>query len=120
MILQAIEHELEKIGFNFSRLSGNDWSITAIPQGLDNVNIPELLTEVIDNVERGGNSIKERIYENIALMVARKAAIGTKTLTGEEMKRLLADWSHLRNRNYTQGGKPIVTTLTPEQVGKMF
>ena len=121
VVLEEIEGDLEKAGFGLSRLSGGDWSINSIPPGLDSVDVKELLNEVISAVSSGGTSLKDRVYENIALTIASRAAIpyGRK-LNDAEIKTLIADWQQLKNVNYTPSGKLIANIITIDQIAKMF
>ena len=120
-VFEAIECDLEKAGFGLSRLSGGDWSINSVPPGLDNVDVIELLNDVINQVSTGGNSIKDRVYENIALMIATRAAIPSgRQLNEEEMKTLVNDWKQLQNPKYSPNGKLIANVLSLDQVSKMF
>lgn len=117
-----IAPDLEKAGFGLSRLSGDDWAINSVPPGLDNnVDIVELLNDVIAMVDNGGNDIKSKVYENIALTIASKAAIPHgRPLNDDEMKTLLDDWMSLKNNKYTPNGKVIANVLTLDQIAKMF
>lgn len=120
-IFTEIEGELEKTGFSLSRLSGDDWAINGIPPGLNNIDIIELLNDVINNVSSGGASVKDKLYENIALTIATKAAIPyNRHLNEEEMRSLLTDWKNLKSNKYTPGGKTIVNVITVDQLMKMF
>jgi DNA mismatch repair protein MutL len=121
VILEEIEPELEKVGFGLSCLSGCDWSINSVPPGLDNVSNIELLNEVIATVSTGGVSIKDKLFENIAMTIASRAAIPyNRKLNDEEMKTLIVDWKSLKNGKYTPNGKLIANILTPDHVAKMF
>ena len=120
-IFEEIEPELEKAGFGLSRLSGDDWSINSVPPGLDNVDVVELLSEVINTVSNGGNSIKEKVYENIAVTIASRAAIpGGRQLNDEEKKALFNEWKALKNSKYTPDGKVMANIITLDQLSKMF
>lgn len=120
-VFEEIEPELEKAGFSVSRLSGGDWSINSVPPGLDNVNILDLLNEVINSVSVGGNSLKDKIFEKIAITIATRAAIPYgRRLNDEEMKTLVDDWNNLQNKKYTPSGKVMANMLTIDQVVKMF
>lgn len=120
-VFEEIENDLEKAGFGISRLSGGDWSINSVPPGLDNIDVIELLNDVIAQVSSGGTSVKDKVYEKIALSIATRAAIPSgRLLNNDEMKTLVADWRHLKNTKYTPGGKLIVNVLNIDQVSKMF
>lgn len=121
IILKELEPEMEKIGFNLAQLSGNDWSINAVPAGMENVNIKDTILQVIDEVSTGGTSITTKVYESIALRVAKSAAIPYgKTMLQEEMDTLLSKLLCLPNPNYTPDGKTIISVLSNDQLEKMF
>lgn len=121
IILKELEPEMEKIGFNLAQLSGNDWSINAVPAGMENVNIKDTILQVIDEVSMGGTSITTKVYESIALRVAKSAAIPYgKTMLPEEMDTLLSKLLCLPNPNYTPDGKTIISVLSNDQLEKMF
>lgn len=121
IILKELEPEMEKIGFNLAQLSGNDWSINAVPAGMENVNIKDTILQVIDEVSMGGTSITTKVYESIALRVAKTAAIHYgKTMLQEEMDTLLSKLLCLPNPNYTPDGKTIISVLSNDQLEKMF
>ncbi|MDD7095288.1 MAG: DNA mismatch repair endonuclease MutL [Bacteroidales bacterium] len=121
IILKELEPEMEKIGFNLAQLSGNDWSINAVPAGMENVNIKDTILQVIDEVSMGGTSITTKVYESIALRVAKSAAIPYgKTMLQEEMDTLLSKLLCLPNPNYTPDGKTIISILSNDQLEKMF
>ncbi len=118
-VFEEIEPELEKAGFGLAKLSGGDWSINSVPPGLDNVDIIELLNEVINSVS--GVSVKDKIFERIALTIASRGAIPyNRQLNEQEMKTLINDWHKLKNTKYTPTGKSIAGILTLDQVAKMF
>lgn len=121
IILKELEPEMEKIGFTLAQLSGNDWSINAVPAGMENVNIKDTILQVIDEVSMGGTSITTKVYESIALRVAKSAAIPYgKTMLQEEMDTLLSKLLCLPNPNYTPDGKTIISVLSNDQLEKMF
>lgn len=121
IILKELEPEMEKIGFSLAQLSGNDWSINAVPAGMENVNIKDTILQVIDEVSMGGTSITTKVYESIALRVAKSAAIPYgKTMLQEEMDTLLSKLLCLPNPNYTPDGKTIISVLSNDQLEKMF
>lgn len=119
--LQELLPEMEKMGFSLSQLSGNDWSVNAIPAGLDGVDTSAMVHQILDSVENGGIPVKKRILEHLALTVARSAAIPAgRSLKQEEMDILMADLLRLPEPNYTPDGKTIINVIPMEQITKMF
>ena len=119
--LQGLLPEMEKMGFSLSHLGGNDWSVNAVPSGLDGVDTTAMIHQVIASVEEGGKPLKSRILEHLALSVARSAAIPVgRQLMQQEMEALVADLLKLPEPNYTPDGKTIITVIPLEQISKMF
>lgn len=121
LIMTELIDEIEKVGFSISNLGGNDWSVSAIPAGVENVDVKELILEVIDSIIEGGESIASKVFEHIALTVAEKAAIPYgRILSDEEMDTLLGDLLRLQQPNYTPSGKTIICMMPLERIASMF
>ena len=119
--LQGLLPEMEAMGFVLSQLSGNDWSVNAIPSGIDGVDVSSMIHQIIESVDEGGMPLKKRIQEHLALQVARSAAIPAgRSLSQEEMETLVADLLKLPEPNYTPDGKIIISMIPMEQIAKMF
>lgn len=122
IILTDIMDELEQMGFSLAPLGNNDWSINSIPSGFETMShVTDTIMQVIDAVENGGESIKKKVYEQIALHVARAAALPYgRNLAQEEMDKLVADLLRLAEPNYTPEGKTIISVINIEQISKLF
>ena len=119
--LQGLLPEMEKMGFALSPLSGNDWSVNAIPSGIEGVEVSSMIHQIIESVDEGGMPLKKRIQEHLALTVAQSAAIPSgRTLQQEEMELLVADLLKLPEPNYTPDGKIIISMISMEQITKLF
>ena len=119
--LEGLLPEMEKMGFALSQLSGNDWSVNAIPSGIEGVNASSMLHQIIESVDEGGMPLKKRIQDHLALSVARSAAIPAgRALTQDEMEVLVADLLKLPEPNYTPDGKIIISVIPMEQISKLF
>ena len=119
--LQGLLPEMEQMGFGLSPLSGNDWSLNAVPAGVDGVDASSMIHQIIASVDEGGMPLRKRLMEHLALTVARSAAIPVgRTLMQEEMEVLVADLLKLPEPNYTPDGKTIINVITMDQISKMF
>ena len=119
--LQGLLPEMEKMGFALSPFSGNDWSVNAIPSGIEGVEVSSMIHQIIESVDEGGMPLKKRIQEHLALTVAQSAAIPSgRTLQQEEMELLVADLLKLPEPNYTPDGKIIISMISMEQITKLF
>ena len=121
VILEGLQPEMEKMGFSMSQLSGNDWSVSAVPSGLDSVDVSTMIHQIIESVDNGGMPLKKRLHDHLSLTVARSAAIPAgKVLMQEEMEKLVADLLRLPEPNYTPDGKTIINVIPMEQITKLF
>ncbi len=121
LILDELKPEMEKMGFELSFLGDCSWAVNAIPAYLDNVDVKELILDVVDSAINGGLSVAKRVTERIALSSARAAAIGYgRKLTGSETDSLLASLFKSKEASFTPDGKKIITTLTFDEINKMF
>ena len=119
--LEELRPEMEKMGFALSPLGGTDWTVNAVPAGLDGVDVTAMLNQIIDSVDNGGKPVKRHVLEHLALSVARSAAIPVgRQLMQEEMDHLVADLLRLHEPNYTPDGKTIITVIPMEQITKLF
>ena len=121
VILEGLLPEMEKMGFSMSQLSGNDWAVSAVPSGLDSVDVTTMIHQIIESVDNGGMPLKKRLHDHLSLTVARSAAIPAgKVLMQEEMEKLVADLLRLPEPNYTPDGKTIINVIPMEQITKLF
>lgn len=121
VLLEEIACDMNKIGFNLAQLGGNDWSINGIPYGLEHVDIKDTVLQVIDEVNEGGKDLTSRLYENVALSVAKTGAIPYgKTLTNAEIEKLIEELMALPEPNYTPDGKKVIAIINMEQLHKLL
>ncbi len=121
VLLEEISEDMNKIGFNLSHLSGNDWSVNGIPMGLEHVDIKDTIFQVIDEINDGGKELSVRLYEKIAFSVAKSGAIPYgKTLTNIEAEKLLEELLILSEPNYTPDGKKVIAIISMEQISKFL
>jgi DNA mismatch repair protein MutL len=120
-IFSELESDLTNIGFSLARLSGNDWSVNAVPSIVENKDINDLIQQIIESVENGGESPSDKILERIAMSVSQVAAIPYgRNLTQAEMDVLLSDLLSLPQPKYTPDGKLVISIIPIEQINKMF
>ncbi|MEF9923663.1 MAG: DNA mismatch repair endonuclease MutL [Muribaculaceae bacterium] len=121
LIIEELEPEMQKLGFDIAFLGDNSWSINGLPTEVEGVDVKDLLLQVIDSVIEGGNNLATRIYEHIALIVARSAAIPYgRVLSQQEMETLLSNLLSLPKPNYTPDGKTIISVVNADYINNLF
>ena len=120
-VMGEITDGLNKLGFNLSHLGGNDWTVNGMPTGVEKLDIEDTILQVIDEVNEGGKELSAKLFDKIALSVARSGAIPYgKKLSNSEAEALVEDLLALSDPNYTPDGKKVINTLSLEQINKMF
>ena len=120
-LMLEIEPDMAKIGFCLSELSANDWSINSVPPGLGTAKAVEVIMQLLESIEAGGAALQNKVYEHIALSVARSGAFSYgRTLTDDEMNALIVDLMSRQEPSYTPDGKKIIAVLNYNQISKLF
>ena len=120
-LMLEIEPDMAKIGFCLSELSANDWSINSVPPGLGTAKAVEVIMQLLESIEAGGAALQNKVYEHIALSVARSGAFSYgRTLTDDEMNALIVDLMSRQEPVYTPDGKKIIAVLNYNQISKLF
>ncbi len=115
--LSEILEDMEALGFEMSDLGNNSFAIQGIPSELQNVDAVALVRSMIDkNMETGGN-IQEQVHEKLALSMANFTAIPAgKSLTEEEMLRMVDQLFACQSPNHTPDGKSIITVISDDEM----
>ena len=121
VLLESIEEEMNKIGFNITKIKDNEWTINGVPNGLENVDIADVVLQILDEINDGGKDMSVKLYERIAYSVAKSGAIRAgKILSNLECEKLIDDLLSLPEPNYTPDGKKVFTILDVDQISKLL
>ncbi len=120
-VMEGIVDEANALGFDISCLGDNSWTLNGMPSVMNDVNPRELMLSMIDTVVDGSGKIADDLRHNIALSMARAAAIKPgRQLTSAEMEHLLGDLFKLTTPNYTPDGKIIITIIAIDDIARLF
>ena len=115
--LQKVMPEMEKMGFELDDLGGGSYAVNAIPTGLDGINPLQLVRDMVVTAREKGVSAIDEVHKNLALTLARNAAIPQgQVLNNEEMEKLVNDLFACGNVNYTPDGKNVLCILQQEEI----
>ncbi|MCM1483613.1 MAG: DNA mismatch repair endonuclease MutL [Muribaculaceae bacterium] len=121
-MFRGIIGELEKIGYEFSFLGDDTWSVNSVPSAVQNGNsgTVERLLRIVDNVADGADA-GEDMRRNVALSMAQAEAINAgRALDSAEREHLLGELFRLPSPNYTPDGKLIVSIIPIEELSGLF
>lgn len=120
-ILPLVLPELEALGFEISQTDEATYSVNGVPSGLEGLNIPNLVQQMVANVDSQEVSLKEKVDQSLALTMASQAAIPQgQVLNNDEMETLVNDLFACENVNYTPDGKTIVAIIQQHDIEQMF
>lgn len=119
-ILEEILPEMGALGFTVNPFGKNSFVINGLPAELHLEDEQELLMGIIEMYKTNKQSDIGK-HKNVAKTLAKKAAIkqGTRLKT-EEMNRLVDELFACADPQYAPDGRPCVSKLTLQDIGKMF
>ena len=77
--------------------------------------------QLIESFSEGGTDIKDKIFEKIALSIAKSAAIPYgRVLKPEEIDAMLKELFKIKSNLYTPNGKKVMYFTSSENLTKSF
>lgn len=120
-VLQEIMEDLLYLGFELTDLGGGSYAINGIPSGIEGLNPVELIQSMVHTAMEKGGKVKEEVQSNLALTLAKAAAIVPgQVLTNEEMNGLVDGLFAVATPNYTPDGKTVLSVLQEDELEKLF
>ena len=120
-VLQEIMEDLSYLGFELTDLGGGSYAINGIPSGIEGLNPVELIQSMVHTAMEKGGKVKEEVQSNMALTLAKDAAIVPgQVLTNEEMNGLVDGLFAVATPNYTPDGKTVLSVLQEDELEKLF
>lgn len=120
-VLQEIMEDLSYLGFELTDLGGGSYAINGIPSGIEGLNPAELIQDMVHTAIEKGGKVKEEVQSNLALTLAKAAAIVPgQVLTNEEMNGLVDGLFSVATPNYTPDGKTVLSVLQEDELEKLF
>lgn len=120
-VLTEIIEDFEALGFELLVSENNCYAVQGVPSELKNVDFVALIRSMIDESMETGADVKEKIYESLALSMAKFTAITAgKQLSEEEMMLLVNQLFACQSPNYTPDGNPVISVVSDEHIEKEF
>jgi len=120
-VLESHVGELHAVGFDIERFSGNAFAISAVPPELLRHDLDSFFRKLLDASMEDKTSHVTRIRERITASLACQAAIKVhRTLSGEEMARLVAELLDSSNPYACPHGRPILVDIKHLDIERHF
>ena len=102
-------------------MGGGSYAINGTPSGISGLNPVELIQSMVHTAMEKGGKVKEEVQSNLALTLAKAAAIVPgQVLTNEEMNGLVDGLFAVATPNYTPDGKTVLSVLQEDELEKLF
>lgn len=121
LVLDSIAEELASLGFDISSLGGNSYAINSVPAGIDGLDPVAMLADIVNSVAEQVAGAKDKLFDKIALSVAKQMAITVgQVLSEAEMKNLIEELFQTTAPKHTPDGLPIVYTFSDAEITRVF
>jgi DNA mismatch repair protein MutL len=119
--LGQVLEEMTAMGFDLSPLGDNTYSVNAIPEGLEGIDVVSLVRDMVAGAQEKGVSAVQEINDSLALSMARAAAIPYGQVLGnDEMENLVNELFLCQNAKYTPDGKSVLNIFKQKDIEQMF
>ena len=120
-VLESHVDELRAVGFDLERFSGNAFAIAALPPELIRNDVDTFFRKLIDASLDEKSSHVKSVRERIAASLSCQAAIKVhRSLTGEEMARVVAELLRSSNPFACPHGRPIIVDIKHLDIERHF
>ncbi|HEY2797373.1 MAG TPA: DNA mismatch repair endonuclease MutL [Thermoanaerobaculia bacterium] len=119
--LAARYADLSAAGFEIEPMSGRSWAIAALPAEATDREPAETMRMALAALADTGNADEVLRRDKVAASVACRSAVTIRYhLAPEEIRRLIGDWAKTRDRFTCPHGRPVVLSMSEEELEKYF
>ena len=120
-ILMEHMDEFTGLGFEISGFGGNEFSVSAVPDNLYQLDPQELFTELLDDMTvDAGRLTPEMVWNKLASVSCKAAVKGNQKISRQEMEHLIEELLGLENPYHCPHGRPTIITMTRYEIEKKF
>jgi DNA mismatch repair protein MutL len=120
-LMESLIEDFNHLGFDISNMGGGAFAIQGTPEGIAGLAPSKLVSDILSSAMEKGVVTKEDIYHNMALTMARSAALVVgEVLTPTEMNHIVDELLACNMPNYTPDGKKTLVVIEDRNIGEMF
>jgi DNA mismatch repair protein MutL len=113
--------DLSAAGFEIEPMSGRSYAIAALPAEATDRDPAETLRMALASLADAGTADELQRRDKLAASVACRSAVTIRYhLAPEEIRHLVADWSKTQDRFTCPHGRPVVLSMSEEELEKYF
>jgi len=119
--LAAVFEDLSAAGFEIEPMSGRSYAIAALPAETTNRDAGDTLHEALAALAEPGPGDAAQRRDRLSARLACRSAVTIRYhLAPEEIRHLLSDWVKTADRFTCPHGRPVVLSMTEEDLEKYF
>ena len=119
--LAARYEDLSAAGFEIEPMSGRSWAVAALPAEATDRDPAETLRMALTALADMGTADEALRRDRVAASIACRSAVTIRYhLAPEEIRHLITDWAKTRDRFTCPHGRPVVLSMTEEELEKYF
>ena len=119
--MESLLEDFSHLGFDISNMGGGTFAIQGVPEGIAGLTPTKLVTDILASAMEKGTISKEEIHHNMALTMARSAALVVgEVLSPAEMSNHVDELFACEMPSYTPDGKKTFIIIDDGEVEKMF
>jgi DNA mismatch repair protein MutL len=113
--------DLKAAGFEIEPMSGRSYAIASLPAEATDRDPPDTLHDALARLAEEGEATPAERRDRLAASLACRSAVTVRYhLAPEEIRRLLGDWTKTADRFTCPHGRPVVLSMTEEELEKYF
>lgn len=119
--MDSLLEDFGRLGFDISNIGGGSFAIQGIPEGIAGLKPTQLVVDMLSSAMEKGGVSKEDIHRDMALTMARSAAIVVgEILSADEMSNLIDELFACEMAGYTPNGKKTFVVVDDGELEKWF
>lgn len=120
-LINELTKEIKTLGFAMDKVGRNSFVVNGMPAELKEQNVKKCLELLLEQFKMNESELKLKKHENLAISMARSAAIKSgKKLAYEEMKALVDKLFGCEMPYSLPNGKPTIITLDLAELNQQF
>ncbi len=119
--LASRSEDLAAAGFEIEPMSGRSWAIAALPAEVTDRSPADTLRDALARLAESGSADPAERRDRLCASLACRSAVTIRYhLAPEEIRRLLSDWARAADRFTCPHGRPVVLSMSDEELEKYF
>ncbi len=121
-MISETQDALSAMGFELEPFGGNSFAVKAVPAGLSESEIKDVLTELLDDLlEHGGTrALEERLDLALATIACHSVVRAGDALSPQEVRALFESMDQVDFKAHCPHGRPVLLRISVSEIARRF